>query len=103
MIARSFRLSDDRVAPGRMGNIISFMGNAASYAGNLAFKAYSPYALKNSEYLIYVRTGDKRGAGTDSNVYLRLQDDAGKHSPDIILDVPFRCGREESHTYISRP
>ena len=39
-----------------------------------------------SEFVIYVRTGDKRNAGTDANVYIVLHDDQGNTTGKITLD-----------------
>ncbi|KAL8593844.1 hypothetical protein ACOMHN_065321 [Nucella lapillus] len=41
---------------------------------------------KNSEYLILVRTGDRKYAGTDANVHVILYDDAGNKSDVMNLD-----------------
>lgn len=39
-----------------------------------------------SEYVIYVRTGDRKHAGTDANVRIVLHDDHGNCSEEITLD-----------------
>ncbi|XP_041357698.1 allene oxide synthase-lipoxygenase protein-like [Gigantopelta aegis] len=39
-----------------------------------------------SEFLIYVRTGDKKNAGTDANVFIILHDDQGNTTGQITLD-----------------
>ena len=38
------------------------------------------------EYLIYVKTGDRKNAGTDANVSIILHDDQGNSSDKITLD-----------------
>ncbi|ESO93682.1 hypothetical protein LOTGIDRAFT_209217 [Lottia gigantea] len=39
-----------------------------------------------SDYLVYVRTGDRRHAGTDANVLIILHDDVGNSTDKIRLD-----------------
>ena len=39
-----------------------------------------------SEYSIYIRTGDRKNAGTDANVRIILHDDHGHSSEEITLD-----------------
>ncbi|XP_014670639.1 PREDICTED: arachidonate 5-lipoxygenase-like, partial [Priapulus caudatus] len=80
-----------------MGLLISYMGQVVSYVSQAALHVYRPYLLSSSEHHIYVRTGDKRGAGTDANVYVRLYDSDGRQSADITLDVPFRDDLERGN------
>ena len=46
---------------------------------------------------IIVKTGDVKGAGTDSNVYCSLTDDKGNKSRDILLDVIWRNDFEKGN------
>ncbi|XP_076446963.1 allene oxide synthase-lipoxygenase protein-like [Babylonia areolata] len=39
-----------------------------------------------SEYTVYIRTGDRKNAGTDANVRIVLHDDKGHRSDQIVLD-----------------
>ncbi|XP_041360184.1 allene oxide synthase-lipoxygenase protein-like isoform X2 [Gigantopelta aegis] len=39
-----------------------------------------------SDYLIYIKTGDRKNAGTDANVFIILHDDQGRRSEKITLD-----------------
>ncbi|KAK6172838.1 hypothetical protein SNE40_016418 [Patella caerulea] len=39
-----------------------------------------------SDYVVYVRTGDRRNAGTDANVTIILHDDVGHSTGEITLD-----------------
>ncbi|KAL8617085.1 hypothetical protein ACOMHN_014256 [Nucella lapillus] len=39
-----------------------------------------------SEYTVYIRTGDRKNAGTDANVRIVLHDDKGHRSDEIVLD-----------------
>ena len=47
-------------------------------------------SVQNSQFLIYVRTGDKKNAGTDANVKIKLHDSNGNHTDDLVLDNFFR-------------
>ncbi|XP_064618823.1 allene oxide synthase-lipoxygenase protein-like [Lineus longissimus] len=38
-------------------------------------------------YTVRVKTGDRKNAGTDANVKIRLHDVNGRHTPDLVLDV----------------
>ena len=40
----------------------------------------------SSEYTIYIRTGDRKNAGTDANVRIVLHDEKGNASEEIVLD-----------------
>ncbi|XP_071509469.1 polyunsaturated fatty acid 5-lipoxygenase-like [Diadema antillarum] len=44
------------------------------------------YFHTGPQFRISVRTGDRKGAGTDANVYIALVDSEGKRSVDIHLD-----------------
>lgn len=46
--------------------------------------------VQNSQFLIYVKTGDKKNAGTDANVKIRLHDASGHNTDDLVLDNFFR-------------
>lgn len=48
------------------------------------------FASQTNDYVIYVRTGDKKFAGTDANVRIKLHSDNGNVSDDIVLDESFR-------------
>lgn len=43
-----------------------------------------------ADYMVYVRTGDLKGAGTNANVKIRLHDSEGNVTQDITLDNFFR-------------
>eukprot|EP00057_Strongylocentrotus_purpuratus_P032934 XP_789433.2 PREDICTED: arachidonate 5-lipoxygenase [Strongylocentrotus purpuratus] len=45
---------------------------------------------RTKDYNIHVKTGDRKGAGTDANVYIALHNDQGKRSRDIQLDCKFK-------------
>ncbi|KAJ8298470.1 hypothetical protein KUTeg_025001 [Tegillarca granosa] len=47
-------------------------------------------ARQTNDYIIYVRTGDKKFAGTDANVKIKLHSENGNVSDDIVLDESFR-------------
>lgn len=44
------------------------------------------FSTAKVEVEVTVKTGDVRGAGTDSNIYCALIDEEGKRSRDIILN-----------------
>ena len=44
----------------------------------------------HNEIKVTIKTGDIKGAGTDSNVYIALTDSRGHKSVDILLDVKWR-------------
>ncbi|XP_064618821.1 allene oxide synthase-lipoxygenase protein-like isoform X2 [Lineus longissimus] len=48
-------------------------------------------------YTIRVKTGDRKDAGTDANVKIRLYDENGQQTKDINLDVSFRDDFEEGN------
>ena len=50
------------------------------------------------DHWIYVKTGDRRGAGTDANVKVVLYDVKGTKSPDISLTCNFRNDFERGQT-----
>jgi len=52
---------------------------------------------KKVDFKILVKTGDVKGAGTDSNVYCILIDKNGARSDDILLDVVFRNDFEKGN------
>ena len=45
---------------------------------------------QKSSFLIYVRTGDRKNAGTDANVRIVLYDIEGRHTEELVLDNFFR-------------
>ncbi|XP_023930539.1 allene oxide synthase-lipoxygenase protein-like [Lingula anatina] len=45
-------------------------------------------------HILHVKTGDKKGAGTDANVAVVLHDDQGKKSAPMTLDRPLRDSLE---------
>jgi hypothetical protein len=54
-----------------------------------------------SRFKAHVTTGDRRGAGTDSTVWIRLVDSTGKASEATCLDKSFVNDHErgETHSY----
>ena len=46
--------------------------------------------VQSAQYLIYVKTGDRKHAGTDANVKMRLHDTNGINTDDLVLDNFFR-------------
>lgn len=46
--------------------------------------------VPKADYMVYVRTGDLKGAGTNANVKIRLHDSEGNVTQDITLDNFFR-------------
>ncbi len=61
------------------------MGNCCSVEGAI-------------DHWIYVKTGDRKGAGTDANIKIVLYDDKGAKSPEITLDCRFRNDFERGQT-----
>ena len=53
---------------------------------------------KHIDYELFVKTGDVKGAGTDSNVYIALIDEEGHKSRDIFLDCKWRDDFEKGNT-----
>lgn len=53
---------------------------------------------KHVDYEVIVKTGDVKGAGTDSNVYIALIDEEGRKSRDIFLDCKWRDDFEKGNT-----
>ncbi|XP_074658773.1 allene oxide synthase-lipoxygenase protein-like [Tubulanus polymorphus] len=51
-----------------------------------------------SPVVINVKTGDRKGAGTDSDIKVRLHDDNGKVLPEVLLDNLFRNDLERNTT-----
>ena len=54
--------------------------------------------VSNSQFVIYVRTGDKKHAGTDANVKIKLHDNNGNNTDDLVLDNFFRNDFESGRT-----
>ena len=50
------------------------------------------------DHWIYVKTGDRKGAGTDANIKIILHDDKGQKSPEIALDCIWRNDFERGQT-----
>ncbi|KAK3594458.1 hypothetical protein CHS0354_024901 [Potamilus streckersoni] len=48
------------------------------------------FGIQNAQFVIYVKTGDKKYAGTDANVKIKLHDANGNITEDIVLDNFFR-------------
>lgn len=46
--------------------------------------------VESSEYVVYIRTGDKKNSGTDSNVWIILHNEAGEKTEEMKLDNVFR-------------
>lgn len=46
--------------------------------------------VQNAQFIIYVKTGDKKNAGTDANVKIKLHDKNGNNTDDLTLDNFFR-------------
>ena len=46
--------------------------------------------MPNFQYTVYVKTGDKKFAGTDANVYIVLYDSGGNKTQEFHLDKFFR-------------
>ncbi|EDV27172.1 uncharacterized protein TRIADDRAFT_50085 [Trichoplax adhaerens] len=51
-----------------------------------------------ADYLIFIKTGDRKGAGTDANIYIALIDKEGKKSRKIFLDCKWRNDFEQGRT-----
>ena len=47
-------------------------------------------SVSKVDFEIIVKTGDVKGAGTDSNVYCKLYDKSGNESYDIKIDCIWR-------------
>lgn len=54
-----------------------------------------------ADFVVHVKTGDRKGAGTDANVYFRIHDDSGNSSDENLLDAYFHNDHErgESTSY----
>ena len=50
------------------------------------------------DYTVYVKTGDRKGAGTDANVYIALHNDQGTRSRNIHLNCLWRDDFERGRT-----
>lgn len=50
------------------------------------------------DHWIYIKTGDRKGAGSDANIKIILYDDRGQKSPEIALDCQFRNDFERGQT-----
>lgn len=51
-----------------------------------------------TQYRLHVVTGDRRGAGTDANVYVILHDKQGRATPPLSLNKVFRNDNERGST-----
>ena len=45
---------------------------------------------QNAQFVVYVKTGDRKHAGTDANVKIKLHDVNGVHTDEMVLDNFFR-------------
>ena len=52
---------------------------------------------KGTNYIITVKTGDKKGAGTDANVGIALINETGESSQELKLDCRWRDDFEKGH------
>lgn len=52
----------------------------------------------NRELIIHVTTGDRKGAGTDANVWIILHDEKGQSTDTIKLGHTFRNDNERGAT-----
>ncbi|XP_076352211.1 allene oxide synthase-lipoxygenase protein-like isoform X1 [Tachypleus tridentatus] len=50
------------------------------------------------EHIVYVRTGDRKGAGTDANVFMILHDEEGTKTPAMKLNSFLRNDHERGDT-----
>ena len=50
------------------------------------------------DHWIYVKTGDRKGSGTDANIRAILYDDSGEKSPEISLDCYVQNDGERGNT-----
>lgn len=53
---------------------------------------------RNVDFEVLVKTGDVKGAGTDSNVYIVLVDEDGDKSRNVLLDCNWRNDFEQGNT-----
>lgn len=53
---------------------------------------------EDGEFIVYVKTGDKKFAGTDANVRIKLHDDYGHVTREVKLDNFFRNDFERGQT-----
>lgn len=54
--------------------------------------------VEPTKYRVHVVTGDRRGAGTDANVYVKLYDTQGRTSSSITSNTVFRNDNERNST-----
>lgn len=62
----------------------------------------SAISSRQTDFEILVKTGDVKGAGTDSNVFIALIDEEGHRSRDIYLDCKWRDDFEKGNTDVFR-
>lgn len=55
--------------------------------------------FKKPQIQVFVTTGDRRGAGTDANVWVCIEDETGKCTPDVLLDKLLCNDHERGKTY----
>lgn len=53
---------------------------------------------RSVDFKVLVKTGDVKGAGTDSNVYIVLVDEDGDKSRNVLLDCNWRNDFEQGNT-----
>ena len=63
-----------------------------------AARGAKPFPKFGTDFVIHVTTGDRDGAGTDSNVFVRLFDGKGNQTEAIKLDRPLRNDLERGAT-----
>ncbi|KAF0298884.1 Allene oxide synthase-lipoxygenase protein [Amphibalanus amphitrite] len=63
-----------------------------------ANRGTKPFPKFGTDFVIHVTTGDRDGAGTDSNVFVRLFDGKGNQTEAIKLDRPLRNDLERGAT-----
>ncbi|XP_022255736.1 allene oxide synthase-lipoxygenase protein-like isoform X1 [Limulus polyphemus] len=56
--------------------------------------------LSTPQFEVHVVTGDRRGAGTDANVWLVIHDDHGRKSPSVKLNKWWRNDHERDTTSV---
>ncbi|KAJ8045410.1 Arachidonate 5-lipoxygenase [Holothuria leucospilota] len=78
------------------------MGNACVSSGDTTSKVPA-----GTDYIITVKTGDKKGAGTNSNVFMCLINENGEKSRDIPLDCrwnnDFESGKKDMFPVLNLP
>ena len=52
------------------------------------------------DFVVTIKTGDVKGAGTDANIHCAFIDEEGTRSREILLDVMFRDDFEKGNVDI---